>query len=44
MLPTRMWDWSMRKMGYLSPTDLAVTPVAAPPVPVAKPASVLHAN
>jgi short-subunit dehydrogenase len=26
-LPTRMWDWSMRKMGYLSKASLKVEPV-----------------
>ena len=43
VLPTRMWDWSMRKMGYLSSAALSVTP-AAQATPVAKPAPALHAN
>ena len=44
LMPTRMWDWSMRKMGYLSAKALAVTPPVATPTPAAKPAPALHAN
>ncbi len=45
VLPTRMWDWSMRKMGYLSKKALEVTPAPTPAAvaPTAKP-SPLHAN
>jgi short-subunit dehydrogenase len=34
ILPTRMWDWAMRKVGYLSAKTLDLTP--APKVPVVK--------
>ena len=45
LMPTRMWDWSMRKMGYLSAKALAVTPAATPTAtPTAKPTPALHAN
>ncbi len=43
MLPTRMWDWGMRKMGYLSTKALAVTPVAAPVAAPVK-ATAVHAS
>jgi NAD(P)-dependent dehydrogenase (short-subunit alcohol dehydrogenase family) len=29
VLPTRVWDWAMRKIGYLTPTALGVAPAAA---------------
>ena len=45
VLPTRMWDWSMRKMGYLSNKALAVTPVSPVVAPLAKPTDrAVHAN
>ena len=44
VLPTRMWDWSMRKMGYLSGKALAITPAAPVAAPVAQPTAALHAN
>ena len=44
VLPTRMWDWSMRKMGYLSKKALAITPSVPVAAPIAKPAPALHAN
>ncbi len=31
VMPTRMWDWSMRKMGYLSKTSLKVDAVKPAP-------------
>jgi short-subunit dehydrogenase len=33
--PTRLWDWAMRKVGYLSPKHLDLT--APAPAPAAKP-------
>jgi short-subunit dehydrogenase len=49
-LPTAMWDWAMRKIGYLTPTQLDVSatpaqPAAAPvPPPQSKPAAEIRAN
>jgi len=47
ILPTALWDWAMRKVGYLTPAGLDLSspsvpstgvPVAAPPpAPVAAP-------
>ena len=46
MLPTRMWDWAMRKVAFLTPKNLGMAgsvavqqPLDAPP-PSAKPAEV----
>ena len=46
MVPTRMWDWAMRKVGFLTPKALGVTgpvpsvPEPGMPRPAAKPAEV----
>jgi short-subunit dehydrogenase len=50
VLPTSVWDWAMRKLGYLTASQLDVSakpgqPVAAPtPQPASKPASQARAN
>jgi short-subunit dehydrogenase len=47
ILPTPVWDWAMRKIGYLTPgaLDTAATPAArAPSPPPAKPAAEARAN
>jgi short-subunit dehydrogenase len=40
ILPTPVWDWAMRRAGYLTAAalDLSAVPVAVPAVPVAVPA------
>jgi short-subunit dehydrogenase len=50
LLPTRVWDWAMRKVGFLTPSTLGVTsssalphPVDVPP-PSAKPAEARASN
>jgi NAD(P)-dependent dehydrogenase (short-subunit alcohol dehydrogenase family) len=30
LLPRRVWDWAMRKMGYLHPKHLVATPMSTP--------------
>lgn len=43
IVPTRMWDWSMRKIGYLTRRDLRVD-IAPPAAPAtAKPTTAVHA-
>jgi NAD(P)-dependent dehydrogenase (short-subunit alcohol dehydrogenase family) len=48
ILPTPVWDWAMRKIGYLTPEALEVSsaaPAAATPAaPSAKPAAEARAN
>jgi short-subunit dehydrogenase len=47
VLPTPVWDWAMRKIGYLTPGALDVSGGSAahiPPPPPAKPAAEARAN
>jgi short-subunit dehydrogenase len=50
VLPTPVWDWAMRKIGYLTPSALDVSGGSAahipppPPPPPAKPAAEARAN
>lgn len=47
ILPTPVWDWAMRKIGFLTPgaLDVPATPAArAPSPPPAKPAAEARAN
>ena len=42
IVPTRMWDWSMRKISYLTRRDLRID-VAPPAAPTAKSTPAVHA-
>ena len=44
IMPTRVWDWSMRKLGYLSSRALSVTAAPTTPAPTAVASPALHAN
>jgi short-subunit dehydrogenase len=39
ILPTAMWDWAMRRIGYLTPAGLELAAVPAEPRPAAPPAN-----
>ena len=38
VLPTSMWDWAMRRAGFLTERGLAPAPAAQPAAPLARPA------
>ena len=47
VLPTPVWDWAMRKIGYLTPRALDISAAPAPvraPIPPGKPASEVRAS
>lgn len=43
IVPTRMWDWSMRKISYLTRRDLRVDAAPVAPAPSTKPSPAVHA-